>query len=274
LALLLADSGSTKTSWKLVDSSGKASRIQTSGMNPNYLTEKEIENILREELIEKVDVPITSIRFYGSGCSQSQAKEKLKQVFFRLYPKASVDIDTDLVGACKSVISQQTSWVCILGTGSNACVVKEGEIIYQPLSLGYILGDEGSGQDIGKRLLKAYFSDSMPLSLKKKWEDEYNLSYSELINKVYQTPKANTWMATFSIFAKNHMEEPFIESLVLASFESFVNTYIISQKEYQNLPVHFVGSIAFHFEIQIRKVLQKHQLKVGQIIQSPIEKWK
>ena len=271
MAVLLADSGSTKTSWKLILNSNEVTTFETSGINPTYLSDSQIVTILTKELIPEVSGSIEAIQFYGAGCSQASAKEKLKEAFSLLFPKASIEIDTDLAGACKALSGDGAAWVCILGTGSNSCVYEQGKIIHQAPSLGYILGDDGSGQDIGKRLLKAYFLHQMPAELKAKWNEKYDISYSSFIEQVYQKPKANKWLASFAVFAKEQIEHPFIEELVLASFESFVSTYIGSQKEYAQLPLHFVGSVAFHFQQQLAKIVAKHDLTLGKIVTSPIE---
>jgi len=271
VCILLADSGSTKTSWKVIMPSGEVSFFRTAGLNPNFLSRNEIIDIVQNELLCNLDVLVEEIRFYGAGCSQHASKEKLRDIFSTLFPSAKrVVIDTDLMGAIEAMNTKHTSWVCILGTGTNACIVENGKIVHQITSLGYMFGDEGSGFDIGKRLVKAYFSGLMPLELKKKWDDMYQLTYSELIEKVYQGSKPNAWVASFAIFAKKNIEHPFIENLVLASFESFLTSYILTLKGYYKFPIHFVGSVAYYFEDQLKKVLNKHGLIMGDIMLSPL----
>jgi len=271
----LADSGATKTTWKL---KGKANEkeqwFHTKGINPNYLSQEEILDILRKELYPALgSTNISEIRFYGAGCSQEHAKTKLKAVFSVLFSIAQAYIYTDLLGANHAISPTVPSWVCILGTGANAGVFHQSEKLYQTPSLGYMLGDEGSGQDIGKRLLKAYFLNQMPKEIKLHWEKEYDLSYLNLLENVYQMPKPNVWMASFSPFAKKYIDTSFIESLVMHSFDAFISTYVLPQKEYRHLNIHFVGSVAFHFKEQLQKVCSNYHLNLGKVIAHPIEHW-
>ncbi len=275
MAILWADSGATKTTWKLIEKDKrKPEWIHTQGINPNYLGKEQITNILETELLPTLNNTISEIRFYGSGCSQEKAKTKLRKALAELFPVAKLTIDTDLVGAFEAVRSDDPAWVCILGTGANACVMDKGKIVYQNISLGYILGDEGSGQDIGKQLLRAYFLEQMPLHLRSEWEATYALDYTEFLENVYQSSKPNVWMASFSPFAKKHIQDPFIERLVMCCLNNFVSTYILPQKKFLHLNIHFVGSVAFHFKEQLQKVCSNHSLLLGKVIQAPIAHWK
>jgi len=274
MAVLWADSGATKTTWKLISEDKKELRwLHTKGINPNYLSQIQITSILRAELLPTLGVSISAIRFYGAGCSQESAKKKLIFAFNELFPKAKLTIGTDLVGAYQAIAPKAPAWVCILGTGANACVIEKGEIRYQNLSLGYILGDEGSGQDIGKHLLKAYFLKQMPARLRQAWEATYSLSYTDFLEKVYQSSKPNVWMASFAPFAKAHIQDPFIERLVMSSLDNFIATFILPQKTFHHLNIHFVGSVAYHFSEQLQKVCTNHGLLLGEVIQHPIEYW-
>lgn len=266
--ILLADSGSTKTSWKYIHD-GTIDAFETKGINPNYLSTDTIELLITKEVKSKTD-SVDVIHFYGSGCSSELAKNKLSAIFKSLF-NSTVTIYSDLEAACIALSSQKQSWVCILGTGSNACVYDHDHVSFQSVSLGYLLGDEGSGADIGKRLLKAYYQNGFPKHLHEKWEEKYSLSYQEVITTLYNKEKPNTWLASFTYFAKEYINEPIITAIVKESFTSFLQEYILCKKEFINLPVNFVGSIAYQFKDILSEVLQTEELKLGSIVQSPIE---
>lgn len=267
---LIVDSGSTKTVWKVVTSE-QSYIIKSEGINPNYLSEKEIRERIPSEYFLSLENTVQKIAFYGAGCSNSKAKFKLEKILKIFFPKATIQIDSDMLGACLAVSKNQQSWVCILGTGSNACVFDGKGISYQPLSLGYLLADEGSGNAIGKALVKAYFLNRMPEAVCKAFRENYNLTYESFLENTYQKSKPNKWLASFADFTSKFSDDAFIQKIIANEFNAFIENYLLPELQFKNLQVNFVGSIAFYFQELLAECLAKYDFQLGNVLKSPLE---
>lgn len=271
--IIIADSGSTKTEWIVGELAGLS--VTTKGINPVRDTKEEILDVLSTELMpELLSSPtirqsyVTEIHFYGAGCippfSQS-VKEALEEHF----PQAIAHVYSDLLGAVRALCGREEGIACILGTGSNSCLCKEGEIVKNISPLGYILGDEGSGAVLGRTLL----SEMLKGNLQDLWEDftqRYSLSVSDIINKVYRQPQANRFLASLVPFIKEHADNPSVNDMVVNEFTRFLQRNVIPYGR-PDLPVNFVGGVANNFTDEIKTACTLCGLNLGKIIARPAE---
>ena len=271
--IIIADSGSTKTEWIVGELAGLS--VTTKGINPVRDTKEEILDVLSTELMpELLSSPtirqsdITEIHFYGAGCI-SPFSQSVKEALEEHFPQAIAHVYSDLLGAVRALCGREEGIACILGTGSNSCLCKEGEIVKNISPLGYILGDEGSGAVLGRTLL----SEMLKGNLQDLWEDftqRYSLSVSDIINKVYRQPQANRFLASFVPFIKEHADNPSVNDMVVNEFTRFLQRNVIPYGR-PDLPVNFVGGVANNFTDEIKTACTLCGLNLGKIIARPAE---
>ncbi len=271
--LLIADSGSTKTSWRLADENKKIYHFLTDGLNPYFKSQGEIVEEIRSALIPSLPhgAVVTQIYFYGAGCSSSSKCELIKDALLQCFPKASAKIDHDILGAAHAACATSEGIVCILGTGSNSCLYDGEKIMSVIGGLGYILGDEGSGSHLGKNLLEAYLNHELPEELAKKFKDTYHLTKEEIEKRVYEKPEANRFLASFSRFIGEHKQHPYFAEMIEKCFDSFFEKHVCRYPDYTQKQVHFIGSIAYNYTDLLRKTAQKRHINIGKILPYPIE---
>ncbi len=209
--------------------------------------------------------------FYGSGCSTIEKCSVVQSALNQLFPNANVIVNHDLDGAAIALCGNQKGIACILGTGSNSCVWNGQKVTDNVVSLGYILGDFGSANHIGKSLLQAYFWNKMPFDLRQSFEVTFQINKDEILHKIYKEPNTNTYIANFAIFLEKHPQHPFLLGLIEEAFTIFFQTQIAQYPDYQNYPISFVGSIAFYYQDILNKIAEKFGCKIGKIIQKPID---
>ncbi len=272
---LIADSGSTKTDWYLLNDKEKH-LFSTLGLNPVVLKTAEIARCLKEELLAQLQtwqMHIKEVYFYGAGCSATEKVNLMQGLLQEVFPNAQkLRVASDLWASIFSSCGDDAGICCILGTGSNACVYDGQEIIDQLPSLGYILGDEGSALHIGKSLVSAYFYREMPITLAKDFELVYSLQEHQFVQQLYSSTAPNRFLASFSQFASRHRQHPFIQQLLSHCFSEFVERQLLHLKGHSSYPIHAVGSIAAVFEKEFTQVLQKYHLNKGLIQKSPFPK--
>ena len=272
MKILIADSGSTKTDWCLIEHGKRLAEVQTGGINPYHQSEEEIEVLLSNGLAEPLsDGMVDAIYFYGAGCGEPDKQQVVEHALKGMFPKAKISIDSDMVGCCHALLGKDPGVACIMGTGSNSCRYDGEKIIEQVPAGGYILGDEGSGAVLGRLLASDYLKGQLPKALKSEFEKEYELSIPTLLQKVYKEPMANRYLAQFTPFLLKHLEEPIIYNLVFDAMDSFVRRNIMQYSHHDALPLMFVGSIAFYFHDVIEVVLQEYGLSVHTVLKSPME---
>lgn len=266
---LIADSGSTKTDWYLIKDK-ELLRYSTQGYNPYYCTTEEVKKSLNAELLNKVDArAIQSLYFYGSGCANALTQKVILDALEPTFVHASISLGDDLLAAARATAGHEAGICCILGTGSNSCIYNGKEIEDKIPSLGYILGDEGAGSFLGRQLVSAYFYREMPIDLAAKMEKAYDMDKHLIISSLLDEKNPNRILASYALFASEHQEHPFIQQLLTACFDAFVGRHILKYPNARQLPIHFIGSIAFGFQEVLKQVLEKHELTVGQIFKSP-----
>jgi glucosamine kinase len=267
---IIADSGSTKTAWKLIQDNGNIITVETDGINPYYQQKKEIRDFLIDSLTSYINEEVLEIFFYGAVCTGSKT-DLVREAFAEVIPASLIEVGSDLLGAARALCGSKPGIVCILGTGSNSCYY-DGNVIVKNISpLGFILGDEGSGAVLGKRVVADYLKNIMPASLRSLFEKDYSLVTSEALDKVYRSEFPNRYLSQFTPFLSRHISHLYCEQLVLSEFQAFISRNILSYDECRELPVSITGSVAYYFEDQLETVLQSNGLTLGKIIRHPID---
>ena len=267
--ILICDCGSTKAEWTLLDGNDVAKRFITNGFNPNF-TDNLTMNIIIGEAINSIDNQnVSSVYFYGSGCGSDGNQLKIKLIFSKLCPQAKAEVYPDTLAACHALFGKNPGVACILGTGSNACVYDGENITQSVASLGFMLGDEGSGCHIGKRIVHDYFLGIMPEDLRAKFDEKYHLNRDAFLKRVYQGEQPSRYLAEFTMFAMEYIENQYIKNIVGECFEEFMNVEMRLDASLHDIA--FVGSVAFIFKDILLQVLENHNIKCSKIIKSPMD---
>ncbi|MCH2080769.1 MAG: hypothetical protein MK226_00190 [Saprospiraceae bacterium] len=268
--ILIVDSGATKASWS-VSSEGKVLfATQTQGIQPFFLSDQEILRQIRT-VYHQIHDRIDTIYFYGTGCNTLENKHRLKVAFQEIFPDTKIFVETDILAAARACCQHDPGVACILGTGSNVCRFDSENIVESAGGLGYILGDEGSGADLGKTLVKNYLEKNLPEELAQKLEKQYALSRDVVLHGVYQGQFPNRYMSTFAPFLSDHIEHDFVQQLVKQQFRLFFKNNVLHLHDAHILPIHFVGSVAYYFKGTLIEVAQELELQIGNIIRQPID---
>jgi N-acetylglucosamine kinase-like BadF-type ATPase len=274
--ILIADSGSTKTDWRLIDRNNKEYKFNTVGFNPFFQDSTMIANELNQLLGPEVST-ITqstneelSIYFYGAGCSSNEKCDIVKTALTNVFPKAIVEVDHDLLAAARSLLGKKEGIAAILGTGSNSCHFNGKEIISNVASLGYILGDEGSGAFIGKHFIQDYLNKDLPPNIAAHFYETYNLSKENILDAVYKQPMPSRFLASFSKFINQHKNENYFVDLIEYNFKQFFKKHICKYEKHRELELSCVGSVAFYYSDILRSVAERKNVTIGKIIESPI----
>ena len=263
---LILDAGSTKTEWILLDGNAVTNRFQTEGFNPNYADIQILAKTCKD-----VSLPdeIQSIHYYGTGCGNEQNRQLIDKVFQDRFPKAEIHVTHDLMAACHAVLGHEKGIACILGTGSNSCVYDGENITEKAVSLGYLLGDEGSGMHIGREVARRYFYGFMPEDLREKFAESYRLGLPEFVQTLYHDKQPSKYLASFARFAGENQAHPYIQAMVKHCFKAFIEAFVVRFNCYKSLKVSFVGSVAYHFQGLLRETLADQGLSMGDVLQSP-----
>lgn len=270
---LITDSGSTKCDWVLLDALGNVLlRTKTKGLNPAIIELEELRSRISGNFeLLNISHKVKILDFYGAGCGTLIPRNNLKEVLISLFPNAKVTVQEDLAAAVYAVTTKP-GIVCILGTGSNSCYF-DGKQIHTPIAaLGYSLMDEASGNYFGKRLIRDYFYKRMPPEIADEFEKNFNLEADEIKMNLYKKPNPNAYIASFAefIFTRNEVT-PYFHMLIKEGIETFIQCRILTFKEANKVPIHFIGSIAHFSEEIIMECFEEHNLKLGNIVQRPIE---
>ncbi|MCO6176181.1 N-acetylglucosamine kinase [Flavobacterium sp. NRK F10] len=271
---LIVDSGSTKADWIAIDESGKVLfTTQTLGLNPEVLSKEEVVKRLNDKFdISHNKQKATHLYFYGAGCGTDRMKNFLAEVFKGYFVNADVNVHEDTYAAAYATAPKgQQAIISILGTGSN-CSYFDGEELHQKVqSLGYIAMDDCSGNRFGRHLLRGYFFNKMPEDLAKEFEKEFNVDADFVKNKLYKEPNPNAYLATFAKFLIRHKDSEFCRAYIFEEMEAFVDNYIKQFENYKEVPVHFVGSIGFYLKDELKEILDKHGIVLGNVLRRPID---
>ncbi|MCC8037579.1 MAG: ATPase [Bacteroidales bacterium] len=270
--ILIADCGSTKIDWCVIEDGKVVRQIFTCGMNALLLTQEEMELRIADELAPKVaDLAIDEVYYYGAGCVDADVCENVRQAIAKSIKAKIIEVHTDLLAASRALCGHKAGIACILGTGSNSCFYDGNEIVDNVSPLGYILGDEGSGAVLGKHLVGDVLKCQLPKELCEKFLKQYELDRLTIIRRVYKEPQPNRFLASLTRFLLENIEEPAIHRLVLNEFKSFFIRNIANYPDYKTYPINFVGSIAFYYKDVLKEAADAVDCTIGTIIQSPME---
>ncbi|UOB16803.1 N-acetylglucosamine kinase [Abyssalbus ytuae] len=270
--ILIADSGSTKCDWVLVENDGtQICEAQSTGLNPLILNENELEEtILKIDLLIEKKTLVDKIYFYGAGCGEIEAKNRIRKVLTNIFKYAGVTVEEDTFAAVRAC-TNQPAVVCILGTGSNCSFFNGTGIIQKIPALGYLLADEGSGNYFGKRLLKDFYEKTMPENLTRKFKKEYPQNLNTVLEELYGNKYPNKYLADYALFLFKNRGDDYVENLLHEGIEKYVFTFLHKYHEEASIyPIHFVGSVAYHAQDIIIKIVRELGYEIRSFVKKPI----
>lgn len=268
--ILIADSGSTKTEWALLKADKSVVEYKTIGLNPVFVEKKTVIDAVNSLQLNNYISNITKVYFYGAGCSTITRQNIILEALSEIFVNSSVIVETDLLGAAISQFGTNSGIIGILGTGSNTGVYDNGKIIKNISSLGYILGDEGSGAVIGKAFIKSFLDNDMPKEIKSKFATKYKLSIDDIITKVYKQPFPNRFLASFMPFLYDNKDNEFVKNMLYNSFADFIDSTICKYENYNELDFKLIGSIAHYFSSIVYEVCIYKHVNLVSISKSPL----
>lgn len=270
--ILVADSGSTKTDWMLATPGEPDIEFKTAGINPFFLSDKEIFKLINKQqnLMAEAE-KVTEVYFFGAGCSSPDKREAVSNVLSQIFQQAYVSVDSDLLGSAYATCGKESGLCCILGTGSNITYFDGENIVDGKHGLGYILGDEGSGSFFGKKLITDYLYGNMPEEESNLFAQKFVVDRETVINNIYHKPRANFYLASFASFLNEIKSGVYCKNLINNVLTEFVETNVLSYPDYEKLKCHFVGSIAWHLQDELREIGTAYKIQVGKVINHPIQ---
>jgi glucosamine kinase len=268
--ILIADSGASKIDWRMVNRDGTIGQAHCAGFNPYYQPVSDLKKNIEEVLLPMIHEPVTKIFYYGAGLSSDKNMEIIQLAFATYFGDAKIEVGWDLLAAARALCGNEPGIACILGSGSNSCLYDGKTIIGNVANLGWILADEGSGTDMGKRLIVDYFREKMPKTLAMQFQNRFPARIEEVLEKVYKGERPSAFLASFSKFIFQHLKEPYCYQLVSRCFADFYENNVMKYENYKTLKVHFVGSIGFYFSDVLRQVANDKGIIVKNILEGPI----
>jgi N-acetylglucosamine kinase-like BadF-type ATPase len=271
MAILIADSGATKCEWCFIDDRKRKKRLTTQGISPYFLNTQEIETLLRLELLPGLGkfVP-DQVFYYGTGCKNPDNAKSVKKAIARVF-KAKIEVATDLMAAARALCGNKKGIVSILGTGSNSCYYDGKKIQKNSPGLGYVLGDEGSGAYLGKKVLQYYMYETFDEELMYKFNLKYNTNNLAILDQVYKHPLPNKYLAGFTLFLVENRGHYMIENIIEDGLNDFFFTHLCKYGESWKLAQHFVGSVAFGFKDVIKDLCSSYEFEFGKILRAPMD---
>lgn len=270
--ILIADSGSTKTDWVVLKDKKNIVSYTTPGLNPFFTTSSEISKIIKatftDELIIKT---IQKIYFYGAGCSSEQMKKVIIDGVKPVFSNAEITVETDLLAAACALFKNEQGIAVILGTGASTCLYNGNEIIQTIKSLGYLFGDEGGGDHIGKLFISDFLNDNLSDDLTRKFITTFSYTKDDILRKVYREPFPNSFLASFCEFISGNSENEQIDSIIKSSFNLLFKNHICKYPDYKKYKIRVLGSTGFYFEKQLKEVAKKYAVEIDLIIKNPIK---
>jgi len=272
--IVIADGGSTKTNWCLINEAGRKIHFNTEGYNPYFAKQDYIENSLRTTLPDTLDPSkLEEVYYYGAGCSTDANKKIVADAMQKVFVNAKINVDHDLLASCRALLGDEPGFAAILGTGTNTCLYDGKGITLNIDSLGYFLGDEGSGSNIGKRLLADYMKGFMPKGLSESFFNIYGLTNEDIFDNIYNKPLPNRFCASFSKFLYDFktVYTEYAEDVIDTAFTAFFEKLVIHYPNYNKHLLNVVGSVGYSFRDRLSVVADKYEMGVGKIIRSPID---
>ena len=269
--IVVADSGSTKADWKIIGNE-KIKSISTMGFNPVFHSDDQIFNELNKTLVPAIPVAeALQVYYYGAGCWDERKKAIVEKALRKVFNNANIEVQHDLLAAARATCGNDPGVACILGTGSNSCLYDGEKVIDNVTNLGFLLGDEGSGTHLGKKLVRAYFYRELPDELEKQIDLLFPNGRGTILDKVYDGNPPNVYLASLTKILSQFQEHFIIQKLIYRSFCEFIDRHVRKYKGHQELPVHFIGSVGYHFRAIMETVLKERGLQAGVFIKKPID---
>lgn len=269
---LIADCGSTGCDWRLVHANSIETLPKTVGYNPTYEPTENLRSVLEATVLPNLKTEVKAVWYYGAGCKSELSQAMVAEALRSVFEDAEIVVESDLLAAARAVYDGHPVFCGILGTGSNSCFYNGSELAFATPSLGYILGDEGSGNHIGRLLLRAYFYKIMPEDLRQLFLEKYKLQLDEVLRSVYQADNASGYLADFALFAAENVAHPFVDELVCGSMREFLTHLKNGFPQHRACSLGMVGSIAFYFKKQLDAESQKLGLSLSVVLQSPADR--
>ena len=268
---LIADSGATKAEWCLLKN-GRKKTLFTQGISPYFLNTEQIYQLLEKELkprLRKED--IHEIYYYGTGCANPLNARSVKKAISKSFSGAKVEVTHDLMGAARALCGRDKGVACILGTGANSCYYNGKKILKNSPGLGYVLGDEGSGAYLGKKVIQYYLYGTFDDELRGRFDLTYTTNASEILENVYKKPLPNRYLAGFARFLADNRGHYMIENIIEDGLNDFFFTHLCKYREAWSLPIHFAGSIAFGFKDVLQQLCNSYEFELGRVMKNPME---
>lgn len=268
---LIADSGATKCEWQLLEG-GKKKKILTQGISPYFLSADQIVVLLQKELLPKLkEAAVEEVYYYGTGLSNPNNVQIIKGVLKKVFPMAHREVNHDMFGAARALCQHEKGMACILGTGSNVCFFNGKKIVKDSPGLGYVLGDEGSGAYLGKKVIQYFLYSTFDEDLKARFVAKYETNPVEILENVYKKPLPNRYLASFAEFLAENRGHYMVENIIEDGLNDFFFQHIYKFRESWTLPIHFAGSVAFGFKDVLKELCSTYELELGRVLKSPMQ---
>jgi len=269
MKILIADSGSTKTEWTIMQNGNAVRSVFTEGINPNQADTAAIVSVLTNS--DLANSYPDQLFFYGSGCGSESGKSIVREALKQIFPNAVLSVESDLLAAARALCHKEKGVVAILGTGASSCLFDGEKIIEQKPSLGFILGDEGSGAVLGKMFIRKLLYGELPENVTKAFHSEFGFDKDAILRRVYREPYPNRFLATFGEFIARHKSQAAVNEVIRENFKALIASHLSAYTGAKQLPVHFIGSVAFHFQEELHALLQWNGYTPGKTERSPMD---
>ncbi len=270
--ILIAESGSTKTDWVLVNDQNDITMFKSMGFNPFFHSSEFIAEKIKENIeFYNASKNVERLYFYGAGCSSNEMNQIVKSGLSLVFPNSLITVDHDLLACALSTYKGEPAISCILGTGSNSCYYDGQTLREEVPAIAYILGDEGSGSYYGKKLLRDYLYNQLPSSIKEDFEDQFGSSKSDIFENVYLKPHANVYLASFMKFLNRHYHHKYVIDMIQNGMNEFIKIHVCCYPEHKTVKTHFIGSISKIFEAELKSAAENNGVILGDIIQKPVD---
>ncbi|MBM3177960.1 MAG: N-acetylglucosamine kinase [Bacteroidetes bacterium] len=269
--IIIADSGGSKIDWRLMAKSGSLQPAHSAGFNPYYQPIEDLEKSIASAVVPLAKEEVKKIFFYGAGVSSEKNQEVIRNTFAKFFPSAVTFVGWDLLAAGRALCGKEPGIACIMGTGSNSCLYDGNDIAGNVANLGWILADEGSGANIGRKFLVEYLREKQPAAVASKFRERYPLTREQFLEKVYQGERPSAFLASFTRFIHDNLNEEYCMQLMVRCFNEFYEEVVMRYENYDRYKAHFVGSIAFHFSDILRRAGADKGITVGNIMEGPID---
>jgi N-acetylglucosamine kinase-like BadF-type ATPase len=269
--ILIADSGSTKSEWCMLHD-GKRKKVAIQGISPYFLDGQGIEEVLVRDLAPSLkNYPPDLVYYYGTGCNNPDNRKMVRKALHHVFPGAKVHVTHDLMGAALALNGRSRGIACILGTGSNSCYFDGRKIARNSPGLGFVLGDEGSGAYLGKKVLQYYLYNTFDEELRYKFDAKYATNSKEILESIYKKPLPNRYLASFTLFLVENRGHYMIENIIEDGLNDFFFNHLCKYRESWKLPIHFVGGVAYGFRDVVKELCGVYEFELGKILQKPMD---